>query len=267
MLLWIHGGGFIEGSAIDQRYNLSFIVQQSVAIGKPIIGVSINYRLGVLGFIESAEVAQSGNTNLGLRDQRLALHWIHENIASFGGDPTKVTIWGESEGAFSVGFHLLAYGGRDDQLFRGAVMDSGSPVFYIPLLPPQDYQSTYNELSVAAGCNASTDSLQCLREVPFEDLNTIFSNAPELWGAFSPAEDGDFIQGQGSDLLSSGDFVHVPIIIGTNTDEGTYFASQPPTPKNISTDAEFTAFLEGNSKLVAHFCLWNSKAPSLLNIY
>ena len=73
------------GGAPDQRYNLSFIVQNSVSIGTPMIGVSIGYRLSAWGFLASSEVAGSGNTNMGLRDQRLALHWIQENIAAFGG--------------------------------------------------------------------------------------------------------------------------------------------------------------------------------------
>lgn len=98
------------GGSADERYNLSFIVQNSVSIGKPVIGVSANYRLSAWGFLFSEEVAGSGNTNLGLRDQRLALHWLQENIAAFGGDPTKVTIWGESAGALDVGLHLVAYG-------------------------------------------------------------------------------------------------------------------------------------------------------------
>lgn len=72
---------------------MSFIVQNSVQIEKPIIAVSIAYRLSAWGFLQSKEVTDSGNTNMGLRDQRLALYWLQENIAAFGGDPTKVTIW------------------------------------------------------------------------------------------------------------------------------------------------------------------------------
>jgi carboxylesterase type B len=94
------------GGGADQRYNLSFIVEQSVNIGKPIIGVSINYRLSVWGFTSSNELANEGLLNIGLKDQRLALHWVQENIKAFGGDPKKVTIFGESAGAASVGFHV-----------------------------------------------------------------------------------------------------------------------------------------------------------------
>jgi hypothetical protein len=124
------------GGATDLRYNLSFIVENSVKINRPIIGVSIAYRLSAWGFLQSQEVSGSGNSNMGLRDQRLALHWIQENIGAFGGDCSKVTIWGESRlirvqtlrlladlnrlgaGAGSVGWQLLAYNGRDDKLFR-----------------------------------------------------------------------------------------------------------------------------------------------------
>ena len=90
--VWIHGGGLYEGGTRDERYNLSFIVDNSVQIGKPIIGVSIAYRLSTWGFLASQEVTGSGNTNMGLRDQRLALHWLQDNIGAFGGDCEKVTM-------------------------------------------------------------------------------------------------------------------------------------------------------------------------------
>jgi carboxylesterase type B len=104
----------MNGGGADQRYNLSFIVDQSVMIGKPIIGVSINYRLSLWGFTSSSELASEGALNIGLRDQRLALHWVQQNIKAFGGienpnthlipllrstgNPDKVTIFGESVG-------------------------------------------------------------------------------------------------------------------------------------------------------------------------
>jgi carboxylesterase type B len=93
---WIYGGGFSSGSAAWPTYNLSWLVNSSQALGKPVIGVSFNYRLGVLGFLAGSELAAEGNVNLGLLDQRAALAWIQENIAAFGGDPKQVTIFGES---------------------------------------------------------------------------------------------------------------------------------------------------------------------------
>jgi len=112
--VWIHGGGLLMGGTNDARYNLSFIVQNSVEMDKLMMGVSIQYRLSGWGFLGGKEALDGGATNLGFRDQRLALHWIQENIAAFGGDPTKVTIWGESAGAQSVAAQILAYNGTDD---------------------------------------------------------------------------------------------------------------------------------------------------------
>lgn len=85
---WIHGGGFYEGGGVDQRYNTSFMVQNSVKIGKPIVAVNVNYRLSAWGFLSGSEELQdAGALNLGLRHQGLAMQWVQENIAAFGGDP------------------------------------------------------------------------------------------------------------------------------------------------------------------------------------
>ncbi|KAE9976002.1 hypothetical protein BLS_002318 [Venturia inaequalis] len=219
---WIHGGGYRQGGGVDQRYNLSFIVQNSVEIGKPIIGVSINYRLSAWGFLYSREMKGSGNTNLGLRDQRLALHWLRENAEGFGGDPDKVTIFGESAGGSSVGFHLTAYNGRDDKLFRAAAMESGNPVAYFALKTSEWYQPLYNAISAQAGCNTTLNSLECLRSVPFETLNNIIngtttaSDGTPLRSAFMPTVDGDFIARYTSLQLADGSFVKVPIISGAS---------------------------------------------------
>ncbi|KAL4963463.1 Alpha/Beta hydrolase protein [Aspergillus stella-maris] len=239
--LWIHGGGFYQGSGADQRYNMSAIVANAHRIGKPFIGVTINYRLSSWGFLHSQEVTDAGVTNLGLRDQRLALQWVQENIAAFGGDPTKVTIFGESAGGMSVGDHLIAYGGRDDGLFRGAIMQSGGSVSASPG-NTSEYQSQYDDVVEKAGCTGASDTLQCLREVPFAELNAIFNGTGgnPAYG-FSPSVDGDFLQEWGSTQLDKQAFVKVPIIAGTNTDEGASFG-----PTGINTTEQFYSYLTGN---------------------
>ena len=91
---------------------MSFTVENSVQQGTPIIGVSLNYRLSAFGFLSGAQAMDAGLANIGFHDQRLALRWIHENIAAFGGSPDKVTLWGESSGAESVHAQVLAYNGK-----------------------------------------------------------------------------------------------------------------------------------------------------------
>lgn len=91
VLFWIFGGGFELGST--QLYDGSNIVAKSIALGKPIVWVAVNYRVGAWGFLGGKEVKADGSSNLGLKDQRLGLKWVQDNIAAFGGDPDQVTIW------------------------------------------------------------------------------------------------------------------------------------------------------------------------------
>ncbi|KAF2032342.1 carboxylesterase family protein-like protein [Setomelanomma holmii] len=242
---WIHGGGFFEGGGVDRRYNVSFMVQNSVNIGKPIIAVTINYRLSAWGFLSgSQELADAGTLNLGLRDQRLALHWVQENIAAFGGDPEQVSIWGESAGGASVGFHLTAYNGRDDKLFRGAIMQSGNPISYGPLLDTLGYANQYNVLIQRTNCANQTSPLECLRALPAAQLSEAINTTSTTLNitAWNPIVDGDFIQKRTSLQLEAGDFVHVPILSGANSDEGTAFSPLP-----VNSTEEFYAYLTNSN--------------------
>lgn len=87
----------------------------------------MDYRLGVWGFLQTPQILAEGSFNAGLLDQRLALRWIKENIASFGGGPDKITVCGESAGGQSINYHLYSYDGRDDNLSQAAIIESGSP--------------------------------------------------------------------------------------------------------------------------------------------
>jgi carboxylesterase type B len=234
--VWIYGGGQVQGGNRDPRYNLSFIVQQSVYSRSPFIGVSINYRLQAWGYLFGKEVMEAGSANMGIRDQRLALHWIQENIVAFGGDPSKVTIWGESAGASGVGMQLVAYGGRDDKLFRGAIAESGGPTGGRAYLTPTQWQPYYDRIVNATNCSSSADSLSCLRTIPTLTLSSILNSSVTTGASWGPNIDGDFLQDSGTTQVLQGRFVKVPFLIGRNHDEGTMFAT-----KGINTTEQFLA--------------------------
>lgn len=177
----------------SNTYNGSAVVSRSLHSGQPIIFVSVNYRLNAFGFLGGKEVKAAGIGNLGLQDQRYALKWVNKYISLFGGDPTQVTIWGESAGAISctpslfiaapglliltiVGaMHMLANGGNTEGLFRGAVMNSGSP---IPVADIVNGQSTYDAVVKDAGCASAADTLQCLRTADYKTFFDAMNKQP-----------------------------------------------------------------------------------------
>lgn len=129
----------------------------------------MDYRLGVWGFLQTPQILAEGSSNAGLHDQRLALRWIKENIASFGGNPDKITIWGESAGAQSISYHLYSYDGRDDNLFQAAILESGSPTG-ASMNPLGYYTAPTENLTRTTGCWTSTDQLACLRSLTSDQL-------------------------------------------------------------------------------------------------
>lgn len=213
--VWIHGGAHITGSNRDAQYNMSFIVEQSVEAGKPFIGVNINYRLQLYGFMYGSDFVEAGLGNLGYKDQHLALRWLQENIAAFGGDPTKVTIWGESAGGESVGAHLISYGGRDQGLFRAAIMESANPINPFRYNTPAEWDVYYDAITAAANCSRAADTVACLRAVPSDTLTAIFeSDVVDDIPSWGMEIDGDFIQSNAREALLAGDFIKVPILHG-----------------------------------------------------
>jgi carboxylesterase type B len=141
------------------------LVQISEQIGQPLVAVSMNYRMDAWGFLSSPEVMAEKNTNTGLMDQRMAFSWIIQNIDKFGGDPNRVTIWGHSAGAQAISLHLHSFGGRDDKLYHGAILESGSPVG-TALQELSYYATPFANLVRAVGCDSASDKLSCLRQVP-----------------------------------------------------------------------------------------------------
>ncbi|KAK6533524.1 hypothetical protein TWF694_002463 [Orbilia ellipsospora] len=245
IFVWLYGGGFNEGGSSNPMYNLTYPVAQSVEQGKPFIGITLNYRVTAFGFLGGTVLSNAGITNMGLRDQRLALHWIQENIAAFGGDPSRVTVGGESAGGFSMGIHSLAYNGRNDKLFSGLIMDSGSALVSGRYSDLPSLDQIYEILVGTVGCGASPDTLACLRQVPYEYLTPVITALQNLGSIWRPIVDGDLIADFSSAQLKTGRFVHVPILVGSATDEGTIFVYNPSTATyGVQDDAQLLQVLQ-----------------------
>ncbi|KAF8264822.1 carotenoid ester lipase precursor [Lactarius quietus] len=234
-------GGFEDGSTI--LYDGTVIVNRSIALQQPVIYVSMNYRLSAFGFLASQEVKDAGVGNLGLWDQRLALQWVQKYIHAFGGDPTKVTIWGQSAGSISVSLHMVTNGGNTEGLFRAAFMQSGSPTPTSDITAGQPY---YDFLVERTGCSGSSDTLACLRAAPYDKLKAAMDSTPSISSyqsvalAWLPRVDGVFLVDAPQKLIQRGEVARIPFVSGDCDDEGTLFSI---SQTNITTPAELRTYL------------------------
>ncbi|RXW25552.1 hypothetical protein EST38_g373 [Candolleomyces aberdarensis] len=230
VMVWIHGGGYALGSASKvglssmRNYDGNDLVRES---GGKVIAVLIQYRLGLFGFLAGTDVKRGGVLNAGLRDQQFALQWVQQHISKFGGDPDKVTIWGQSAGGGSVLQHLIANGGQTKpRLFRSAMLSSAflpSQYYYNDRIP----ETLYAEVIKQAGCDAAEDRLNCLRDTDISVLHDVNARVAEhvLFGtfAFVPVVDGEFIQQNPIRALRQGKLNSQHILTMVNTFEGRMF--------------------------------------------
>ena len=219
VMFWIHGGGYTAGAASEPRYTDSPLVEKNVVL------VTINYRLGVFGFLSTKDLAAEGDGHAGnyaLMDMVAALHWTKQNIAAFGGDPGNVTIFGESAGSFAVSTLLAASSARG--LFHKAIGESGA-VFsdVLPLSTLAERTARDQEWTDSLG----TKNLAGLRALPTGTIIEAASKKPVGW--FSPIIDGRLITESVPDTYSAGKQAHVPTIIGWNHDERTATLSKKLT--------------------------------------
>src|SRR5699024_3248104 len=219
VMLWIHGGGFSVGSSFEDIYNAKYIAQAG-----NVVVVSINYRLGALGFLYGGTEDAPGN--LGLRDQILALEWVRENIVHFGGDPKQVTIFGESAGSMSVGALILSPLAKG--LFHRAILQSGAPNSYLGSISKS--RSLNNTLALTARFNCNESSYQgllyCLRSKTVDQILEASSHALFDGESYLPIYgDGDEVLPlKPVDALKTGKFNNkVDVLFGVNSGEGAGF--------------------------------------------
>jgi para-nitrobenzyl esterase len=220
VMVWIYGGGFQAGATSEPRQN------GEVLAGKGVVVVSMDYRLGIFGFYSHPELSkESGHNssgNYGLLDQLEALRWVHQNIAAFGGDPTKVTIFGESAGSFSVSAQMaspLAKG-----LFARAIGESGA--FFGSTLAAMPVSKT-EEAGTKFAAEQKATSIAEMRAIPADKLLAAAKSGGDF--RFGPNIDGYFMPASAGEIYASGKQSHVPLLAGWNAQEMSYQAIMAKT--------------------------------------
>lgn len=225
VLVYFYGGGFVAGDGSEPRYEGTSMAT------KGIVAVTVNYRLGVFGFFAhpdlTKESPQQASGNYGLLDQHAALKWVQQNIAAFGGDPKRVTIAGESAGSISVAAQMASPLSKD--LISGAIGESGSIIAGISAVPLRDVEQ--NGVKFAASIAAET--LAALRAIPAQQL--LEAAGKPGTPRFSPVVDGYFFTKSTKDIFAAGEQAHVPLLVGSNSQESGYNAvlgREKPTVEN-----------------------------------
>ncbi len=224
--------GFAGGTT-----NSPFANGQYLAGAEDLVVVSVNYRLNVFGFPS----APGADTNLGLRDQRLAVEWLQRNVALFGGSPKKIVIAGQSSGGVAVDWWSYAH--TKDPIAHGLISTSGT-AFSFPMNTPQRQRENWFTLSGALGCGTTGDTLDCMRKQPWQNISTAVSRiAPSSGGSpvrstppFYPMVDNETIFSDYISLAESGRFAKLPHFHGHNDNEqGYYVIPAFAQGRNVST--------------------------------
>ncbi|KAG9684700.1 carboxylesterase family protein-like protein, partial [Aureobasidium melanogenum] len=239
VMVWIHGGGFLTGSKTVAGNPAGWLERSKNSDGSSgVIYVSINYRLGAMGWLSGPSFQENGTANAGLHDQRFALEWVQQNIHLFGGNPKNVTVIGESAGGGSILHQITAYGGNKGPVpFAGAVLQS--PGFF-PLASPSRQEQIFQDF--LALLNVST--LDEARRLPSSAIivasaKQVATNTPYGQTLYGPVVDGDFVPALPGQLLAHGQYdKDLSIMTGHNTDEGLIF-----TDPFISNGSALEAFL------------------------
>lgn len=253
VMVFIHGGAFVSGSggtaAGDQSGSLNLydgtqFLQTAHALGQDVVFVTLNYRLGALGFLAGNGLDLAGN--YGIKDQTLALEWVQRNIGLFGGDPERVMIFGESAGAQSTALHLTIQADDHQSLFTTAVMESG---YAVPYMPVAEAQAKANAYLVATGCRHATEGeLNCLRGLSIDKIVThqLFTYGVEEVKCaglqallpWNPVIDGQFITG--NPIAGK---ITKPVMLGSNLNESIPFLADLPD-NDLETGVIYASLME-----------------------
>ncbi len=227
VLVYFYGGGFAAGDSSEPRYDGAALASRGM------VTVTVNYRLGVFGFLALPEMARESAHgaagNYGLLDQHAALQWVRENIAQFGGDPNKVTIGGESAGSVAVSAHMASPMSKG--LFARAIGQSGAAFGPLTIWSRDDAKTA----AQAFQRKMNATSLGALRALPAQTIldGTGPKEKPDF--LFWPAIDGHFLTQSLEQTFEAGAQARVPLLVGSNSHEAPHtmiLDAQPPTPQN-----------------------------------
>jgi carboxylesterase type B len=221
VLVFVHGGGFVHGGSAQRLYpdGPRLYDGARMAATQHIVVVTINYRIGVLGFLAGAPGV---TPNLGLLDQQLALHWVQRNIGAFGGDPARVTLAGESAGAMSAGLQLLSMPSSAG-LFRSVILESDP--FGLPYRTSEQARLGADLFLLRVGCKLASDTLACLQHLPLKTIlqaqdhsgqtSAVLQQGLAAFLPWAPVVDGRLVVRQPYQAALGGG-VTKPLLLGTN---------------------------------------------------
>lgn len=240
VLVWIYGGGFNTGGTNTSAYSGQFWADT-----EDVVFVNFNYRLNIFGFPGAPDLEQ----NVGLLDQRLAIEWVRDNIAAFGGDPAKITIFGQSAGGASVDFYNYAY--LEDPIIAGSISESGTASSFGNLMPSTANTSWYN-VAAKVGCTeGDADAvLACMRS-PNTTMASLLqaenagSGLASVLGNFGPTIDNKTVFYNYTDLALQNKYIQKPYLFGNNYFEaGLFILLAAGSGENLPTE-EWIAFDAG----------------------
>ncbi len=288
VMVWIHGGSFVTGSGSGGLYRGGMLAREG-----DVVVVTVNYRLGMLGFLAHPALADPGQTwldgrpwtgtgNWGIADQVAALWWVRDNIAAFGGDPGNVTIFGESAGGMSVSTLLGVDAARG--LYHRAIVQSGPPY----TATAEDAAATAERLAAHLGVPVTREALE---QVPADRLVAAVTEVGQIGSAtdnsgllLKPVVDGGLVATPPADSVAAGAAAGIPLLIGTTRDESAFFLLGSPAllslddeglrrwMRRVSPDvpsvetliADFTGARTARGELVAPRDLWSAIATEYL---
>ncbi|MGH9937232.1 MAG: carboxylesterase/lipase family protein, partial [Blastocatellia bacterium] len=248
VLVYFFGGGFMAGDGSEPRYDGESMAR------KGIVALTVNYRLGVFGFFAHPELTKESpnraSGNYALFDQRAALQWARQNIAAFGGDPSRVTIAGESAGSIAVSAQMASPLSKD--LIAGAIGESGSIMGALSAAPLAEVEQNGVKFAASLG-QGEAPTLAALRAIPADQL--LEATAKPGLPRFTPAVDGYFFPKSPFQIFAAGEQARVPLLAGVNSEESGYFGvlgREKPTVENYRKALER---------------LYNEKADEVFKLY